>query len=358
MQQFQCQGCGGALYFGNRQCLRCGRLTAYLPDARRMVALDCALDGSPVPLLSGFDRRRWAHCANRVAQDICFWLVDRDEGQAFCRSCRLSTLIPNLSDPVNVERWGLVEAAKQWLIHSLLDLGLPFERHASGAAPLEFHLLSAEPGKAVITGHKDGLITVDIAEADDAERARRRTRLRETYRTLLGHLRHEVGHYFWQVLFAEPGFAVAFRALFGDERVDYAQSLRRHYDFGAPADWQTSWVSAYASSHPWEDWAESWAHFMHMADAVDTAHAHGLRLASGAEDRIGVDAWPPDGAQLLRHWHPIALLINDLNRAVGMPDAYPFVVSNKAREKIEFVSLQVRRLADAQGPLTAAAQAA
>lgn len=343
MQIFQCRGCGSRLYFGNRLCLVCGRQTAYLAEAAAMVALDTGVDGGPLPLIDGAVPGRWRHCAHRFNDDACFWLVDEADGHVLCRSCRLSTLIPDLGDPGARALWKHVEAAKQWLVHSLLELKLPFEQANPGAAPLEFHLLSAEPGQRVITGHQESLITIDVTEADDAERARRRAALGEPYRTLLGHLRHEVGHYFWQVLAARPGFLESFRALFGDERVDYGESLERHYRDGAAADWQGVYISAYASSHPWEDWAESWAHFMHVLDAVDTARAHKLRIDGDIEP---IDlTWPPDGDALLDLWTPLSVLVNDLNRAVGMPDAYPFVVSPRVREKIVFVSRAAGELA-------------
>jgi hypothetical protein len=347
MQRFSCRGCGSALYFGNRQCLGCGRQTGYLPEVCTMVALDPDDAGNPVPLEPRARPGRWLHCAHRFNGDACFWLVDQADGRTLCRSCRLSTLIPDLTDFTNLARWKRVEAAKQWLIHSLLELNLPFEDPVPGAAPLEFHLLAAVAGESVTTGHEQGVITIDVAEADDAERARRRTALGEPYRTLLGHLRHEVGHYYWQVLSGQPGFLAEFRRLFGDEQADYAKALQRHYEHGAPADWQAWCVSAYASSHPWEDWAECWAHFLHVVDAVDSARAHDLRF--GAQPVATDQRWPPEGDVLLDRWHPVSLLINDLNRAVGMPDAYPFVVSDKVREKIAYVSRQVQRLAALHG---------
>ncbi len=345
MQIFQCRACGSRLYFGNRLCLGCGRQTAYLAEGVAMVAVDIGNDGAPLPLADVDRSRRWRHCLHRANDDACFWLVDEADGTPLCRSCRLSVLIPDLSDPINHARWKRVEAAKQWLIHSLLELRLPFERETSGVPPLEFHLLSAQPGHRVITGHQESLITIDVAEADDEIRLRRRASLGEPYRTLLGHLRHEVGHYYWQVLASRPGFFDGFRSLFGDEGVDYSQSLDRHYQQGAVSDWQGRYISAYASSHPWEDWAESWAHFMHVVDAVDTARAHRLRLDDVLEPAGLYGPWPPDGETLLDLWQPVSLLINDLNRAVGMPDAYPFVVSPTVRDKIAFVSAQARALA-------------
>jgi hypothetical protein len=344
MKRYRCHGCASELYFGNRHCLGCGRDAAYLPDGCTMLTVEPAASGRLTALHPQHGHQDWRHCANRFNADACFWLVGADDPNPLCRACRLSTMIPNLSDPSNLERWKRVEAAKQWLIHSLLDLGLPVDAPIDGVRPLEFHLLTAQTADGVTTGHLDGLITLDVAEADDAERVRRREALGEPYRTLLGHFRHEVGHYYWQVLARDAAFVAGFRSLFGDERIDYAAALQRHYTNQAPPAWQAHWITPYASSHPWEDWAETWAHYMHMTDAVQTALEHGLSVGDPAP-RPDL-SWPPAGEPLLDRWQPIALLLNDLNRAVGMPDAYPFVVSEPARRKLGFVGEQVRRLAD------------
>src|SRR5437868_9942335 len=127
-----------------------------------------------------------------------------------------------------------------------------------------------------MTGHKDGIVTMKVEEADDVTRVRVRTQMREPYRTLLGHFRHETGHYYWDRLIANSDWLEPFRGLFGDERASYAEALDRHYQQGAPLDWQPQYVSAYATMHPWEDWAETWAHYLHMMDAVDTALGFGM----------------------------------------------------------------------------------
>lgn len=364
MNHYTCGGCGGTLFFGNRSCLQCGRDSAYLPSTHSMVSVDYDDQGQPVPLGPDLDGGAWLHCTNRQPNDVCFWLVDPADQQGLCRSCRLTSLIPDLTVADNLENWRRVEAAKQRLIHSLLDMGLPVDAPLEGIAPLSFHLLASQPATPVITGHLDSLITLDVAEADDAERARRREVLGEPYRTLLGHLRHEVGHFYWSVLGRDPAFVAGFRERFGDEQIDYQTALQRHYENGPPANWQTTWITAYASCHPWEDWAECWAHFLHLSDAVQTACAHGLSFSSqrliGSEGSPMVDAamprpldtltlaeqWPLAGDVLLDVWQPISLLVNDLNRAVGMPDAYPFVVSRPVRDKIAFISEQARLLAE------------
>ena len=186
----------------------------------------------------------------------------------------------------NEERWRALEAAKRRLIYALKRLGLPLEAKREDAAKgLAFDFLAdAGPGQPVMTGHDDGLITINIAEADSAERERRRLELGEPYRTLLGHLRHEVGHYYWDVLVRDGGKIEACRAVFGDESVDYQEALDRHYQTGAPAGWEENFVSAYATMHPWEDFAETWTHYLHMVDTLDTAASFGMAVDPGVSD--------------------------------------------------------------------------
>ena len=197
----------------------------------------------------------------------------------------------------------------------------------------------------VLTGHADGVITLNIAEADDVERERRRHDLHEPYRTLLGHFRHEVGHYYWDRLIKDTPRIDLFRERFGDEREDYAQALQRHYQQGAPVDWQERFVSAYASSHPWEDWAETWAHYLHMTDTLETAAACGLSLRPGRTDEPTLKTPPPAPGsrrfasfdRVIESWFPLTYVLNNLNRGMGLPDGYPFVLSRPAVDKLRFV---------------------
>ncbi|MBL8286472.1 MAG: putative zinc-binding metallopeptidase [Rubrivivax sp.] len=211
---------------------------------------------------------------------------------------------------------------------------------------LAFDLLQSLPNAApVTTGHADGAVTLDVEEADDATREARRARLHEPYRTVLGHLRHEVGHYYWQRLVEGSAWQAPFRALFGDERADYGAALARHYDAGPAADWAASHVSAYAASHPWEDWAETWAHYLHIVDALDTARSFGLdgeQLQLGFEpyDAAALGATDAAGAsfvELLNGWMELAGVLNELARSMGQPDFYPFVLSAPAVRKLQFV---------------------
>ena len=263
-----------------------------------------------------------------------------------CVSCRQTRILPDLSVPQNRERWYRIEVAKRRLFYTLAKLGLVSVAPPNGErdGPV-FEFLADLPGQQVLTGHCEGVITLNIAEADDAERVQRRVALHEPYRTLLGHLRHESGHYYWDRLVEDAGRIDAFRQMFGDERADYGQALNAYYAAGgAPANWQACHVSAYATSHPWEDWAETWAHYLHMVDLLETAASYSTRLvvpgseADEIEEVVNpFDTGAGDFDQLVEQWIPLTLLLNSLNRSLGQDDAYPFALTSGALNKLRFV---------------------
>ena len=306
----------------------------------------------------------YRQCANSVQADVCNWMVPQSDREPWCRSCRLNEIIPNLSDPQNRLYWERIEAAKRRLVYSLLRLGLPivdrrqdpqrgvaFAFLADEAASGEFSD-SLDPSCRVTTGHAHGLITINVAEADDVERERMRRLMKENYRTLLGHFRHEIAHHYWPLLVHDAGRLATFRELFGDETTDYAAALDGYYADGAPADWQTRFVSAYASVHPWEDWAESFAHYLHMTDTLEAAADAGIlpRMQN-------VAALPRDIDALTNCWRELVVVLNSLNRCMGLPDAYPFVLSGIADEKIAFVHAAIAAVAQPPTPNRTAADA-
>jgi len=272
--------------------------------------------------------------------------VDARHDETLCEACRLTTTIPDLTVEGHHAAWYKLEVAKRRLVYALLNLHLPVAPLTRDARGLAFEFLAdaADRPPAVLTGHNGGVITINLAEADDAERERRRHALGEPYRTLLGHMRHESGHYYWDRLIDGTDRHDEFRARFGDEREDYQAALQRHYANGAPADWQTRFVTAYASAHPWEDWAETWAHYLHMTDTLETAAACGVSIRPRRSDEptlakvpstAGTLASPFD--RLIASWYPMTYLLNSLNRGLGLADAYPFVLSPPAVEKLRFV---------------------
>jgi hypothetical protein len=352
---FHCDHCQNLVFFENVQCVNCGHALGFLPDLQEMGSLDPIGGGrweSPIPAARG---RAYRLCANYDRENICNWTVPEDDPNPLCASCRLTKVIPDLMVTGNKEAWYRMESAKRRLIYSLLTLGLPLEgksggigavggpgnRTAEDGVEFEFMADPTTPGAGpVLTGHNEGVITLNLAEADDSEREKRRTQLHEPYRTLLGHFRHEIGHYYWDRLVAE-GDVGGYRKLFGDERLDYAEALKRHYSEGAPGDWQRRFVSTYASSHPWEDWAETWAHYLHMADSLETAAACGLSLKPRRADEPAMRSAQADSAgsfeKMVEAWFPLTYVLNNLNRGLGLPDGYPFVLSTPALEKLRFV---------------------
>jgi hypothetical protein len=341
---FECQSCRQVVYFENTHCERCQHRLGYLPAAATLYALEPD-DNAWRPIGAGKGGVRF--CDN-AAHDACNWLLPADSADTFCAACRHNRTIPDLSIAENLSRWQRLELAKHRLFYSLLRLRLPLrDRTEDPEHGLVFDFVADSPlpsGPRVLTGHDNGVITIALAEADDAERESRRTQMQEPYRTLLGHFRHEVGHYFWDVLIRDGGQLDACRAIFGDDTLDYDAALKQHYEQGAPANWQENFVSAYASTHPWEDWAETWAHYLHIVDTVEMASAFGIRVQpritrdeSMAAD-INLDSYRAASMQeIIDAWLPLTFAVNNLNRAMGNADLYPFVLSPAAVVKLGFV---------------------
>lgn len=343
MKLFKCQNCQQILYFENTICERCSHALGYLPEQFTVSALEPETGDAWRAL--AVDGAQFRFCAN-AEHKACNWMVDVTSPDLFCVSCRHNRTIPDISDPINREHWQKIELAKHRLFYSLMRLKLPVPtRMEDPERALAFDFLAEVPHAArVMTGHDNGLITIALAEADDVVREKSRVEMHEPYRTLLGHFRHETGHYFWDRLVRDRGRLDDCRAIFGDDRQDYAQALQRHYANGAPPDWQQSFATAYATSHPWEDFAETWAHYLHIVDTLETARSFGLsthpRLARGDELDATIDFDPyraTSMAQLIDSWLPLTLAFNSLNRAMGHPDLYPFVLSPPAIEKLGFV---------------------
>ncbi|MDN3921306.1 zinc-binding metallopeptidase family protein [Roseateles violae] len=354
MRTFTCARCGQRLFFENIACDRCGAALGFVPSELALVAFDIDAEGRWQRLDGGAAQKP---CANYRERQVCNWMLPAGDAGSLCLSCACSELIPALDQPLNVERWARIEQAKRRLIYGLLVLGLPVRPRSSDPRHgLSFRLMeSLTPKQPVMTGHSDGVITLNIAEADDDERERIRSDMHEPYRTVLGHFRHEIGHYYWDRLLRESPWIAEYRRLFGDERADYGQALQRHY--AAPlADWPQRFVSAYASAHPWEDWAECWAHYLHLHDGLETAAAWGLRLEQALPGGARVQPAPLDPAAplvpaLIEQWLPVSQLINSMNRSLGTRDSYPFTMPAPVVEKLDFIHRLIAAVRRGEAPM-------
>ena len=349
------------MFFRNDVCLACGTPLGYDPDLVLLRPLAPTRDpqvwramrtrgiGATLPLAM------YRRCANWTSAAPCNWLLADGEAarrQPFCRSCRLDRTVPDPTDRDNASLWLKVELAKRALVSQLIALKLPLESKVSEnpAQGVMFDLLRAPVGgPRVMTGHDDGLITLDIEEADDVHRETIRAQMHEPYRTLIGHLRHEIGHYSWQRLVRGAPWATRCREVFGDERTDYGAALQAHYANGAPVDWPNHHVSAYASAHPHEDWAETWAHYLHMIDTLDTARSFGLvahhddiQYEPFKAQALELEGREPDAEDLaflamVNGWIELTGALNEVTRSMGEPDFYPFVLSVAAVRKLHFI---------------------
>ena len=362
MQIFRCDQCGHPVFFENVQCLQCGSALAFIPERAAVKAIEPVASTAPpdgeappaVPLwqtrmadpdgpADGTPPPRYRLCQNQVDYQACNFTVAEHDPHPLCVACRQTRILPDLSMAANLPRWIRIETAKRRLYYTLLRLGLADTQGQEG--PVYQFLADLPGGPTVLTGHSEGLITLNVAEADDDERVRRRVQLFEPYRTLLGHMRHESGHYYWDRLIRGTDWQPRFRELFGDESVDYMQSLQAHYAAGDQRpDWRGSYVSAYAAAHPWEDWAETWAHYLHMVDLLETAASYRTSIVlpsiDGTQSSKPADPFDPrssDFDQWIAQWVPVTLLLNSLNRSLGQEDAYPFALSEQALHKLRFV---------------------
>ncbi len=337
MKQFYCQ-CGQSVFFDSEVCLNCGARLGF--DPQGMVMRSLLETGEDLWTAAGGETFRL--CDNTVRFDVCNWILPAEQEHPLCRACQFNRTVPDQSLPENQKRWQRLEEAKKRLFYTLMQLGVPLEN--GWEAPdrgLLLDFIEDErdtefyPETFVHTGYLGGVITINALEADDLARETQRLQMNENYRTVLGHLRHESGHYYWQRLNPNEDTLAGFRVIFGDERADYRGALDTYYANGPKPRWRERYISAYASSHPTEDWAESWGHYLHIYDALETAAAHGL-----------IERWPNrmDIAERISVWRTLSITLNELNRSVGLSDAYPFLLNIEVERKLTFVDRIIRHL--------------
>ena len=342
MKLFKCTHCGEPNYFENTRCPQCEYPLGFVAGQLELLPLEA--ESTDTFRIYNQGETLYRYCANHQ-YGVCNWLVE-DGKSRYCEACTLNRTIPNLSKPAYLQRWKVIETAKHRLIYSLRRMKLPvIGRSADPERGLSFDFLADSTQKYIRTGHMRGLITINIVEADDIEREMTRQKMDEPYRTVLGHFRHEIGHYYWDRLIRNTDRIDQYRELFGDERESYKDALRNHYQQGPPVGWNLNYISAYASAHPWEDWAETWAHYLHILDTLETAYAFGLSvqfqsvmdsMSMTQEEKI--DPYDPeDFKTLMDLWGPLSFAMNNLNRSMGHSDLYPFIIPPGVLEKLSFI---------------------
>nr|WP_194716993.1 putative zinc-binding metallopeptidase [Microbacterium sp. CFBP 13617] len=323
VKSFRCRVCGNPLFFENSVCLSCSTGLGYSREEAEIVPVDARgryIDAAGLI---------WHVCRN-LNLSGCTWLSRFEGGQ--CSACELTRVRPNDADARGLSQYPVAERAKRWLLVDLDRLGIPIASKAEDPdRGLCFDLLSSVAENVTI-GHADGVITIDLAESDDAHRVRVQRQLGEPYRTMLGHFRHEVGHYVEWVFVEGTDRIVEARALFGDETADYQAEIDRHYSEGPPSDWAERYISTYASMHPYEDFAETWAHVLHITDTIETASTFGLTNVSGPGEV------PRFREFVTEVWMPLSVALNMVNRSMGKNDLYPFALPDRVLDKLDFVA--------------------
>ncbi|GAN71072.1 zinc-binding metallopeptidase family protein [Acetobacter syzygii] len=351
MKRFACQSCEQPLFFENTHCDQCYAVLGYMPETATLAAMQPQDSGLWKTVHDCHDQPR-AFCANHN-YNVCNWLLAPfQHNGGFCFACQFNRVIPNLNIPGNMDRWRKLEVAKHRLFYTILRLKLPIKNRLQDPQNgLAFDFLDdpVDGSLPIMTGHNNGIITIATKEADDAHRERMRVEMGEYYRTLLGHFRHEIGHYYWNVLIRDGGHLEECRTIFGDDRADYALALKKHYARVPSGNWHEDYVSLYAMSHPWEDFAETWAHYFHIVSTLETALSYDMTIGPVADGQALLthksDPYlhmPFD--QIISAWMPLTYAVNSLNRSMGLADFYPFVLTAGVRAKLRFVHNIVRNM--------------
>jgi hypothetical protein len=342
MRDFVCPNCGQRLAFENSVCLSCGKPLGFSLDDMALLVIADGLSGDKPGFVAA---DKFELCGNlHLAK--CNWLVLKEPVRRLCSSCRLTRTRPSDDDAAALAAFADAEKAKRRLLVELFELKLPIVgRDEDPEHGLAFDLLSGLH-EQVLTGHNNGVITLDLAEGDDVHREQLRVEMDEPYRTLLGHFRHEIGHYyFYRLVGPSQDYLQRFRELFGDPDADYQASLNHHYNQGPPADWQQNYVSSYASMHPAEDWAETFAHYLHIRDTLDTAAAFGFTPANATYERKVLG--PSGFSAIIDMWLPLSWGLNMVNRSMGHADLYPFVLPGPVLDKMRFIHTVVDEVSSA-----------
>jgi hypothetical protein len=346
MRIYRCR-CQHRVFFDNSQCLACGSELGHCPNCRNVVGLEPLGDGE-FECGNPECGVRLRKCGNYSEHQVCNRCVSANlPAGALCDCCRFNDTIPDLSVGPNWEKWRRLEAAKRRLFYDLSELGLPYGQEIDQIdPPLRFDFKAdvipksswwrrSESEQRVYTGHANGRITINIREADDVEREKLRVVLGESQRTLIGHFRHEVGHYYWDQL-VKGRREDQCRAVFGDhDQPTYSDALEKYYRDGPLPNWSESYISAYATMHPWEDFAETWATYLDMVSGLDTAYYVGLTNESVAK--------LPELDEMVRRYQELGIGLNELSRSLGLLDFVPEIFVPPVVEKLRYIHQLVQR---------------
>ena len=346
MKIFTCDNCGHLIYFENVRCNKCGFPLGYCPDTGKLCSFKVNDDGTWSSIGPTTFGRVYKQCKNYSKEGVCNWMIPIEENAERCISCNLNWVLPELDLGHNRKYWHKIEKAKRRLVFSIMRMNLPLknkkqDRHNGLAFKfLEGPGLNRVERKPVMIGHNQGIITLNIAEANDAIRIKIREDMKERYRTLLGHFRHEIGHYYWLLLVSNSKWLEPCRELFGDDQIDYNKALKKYYARDPDEPLSDEFISMYASSHPWEDWAETWAHYMHMYDTLETVNSWGLRFGKDSV-RYTQDHWITGDDKffdtMTDNWTWTTCALNSINRSMGLNDPYPFIITPKVKQKLHFI---------------------
>lgn len=373
MKSYECS-CGNRLFFENTRCLACGSDVGFCPYCDCMTALVPQTDGT-FQCGHATCGASLIKCANYTQHNVCNRCTGIPTEAAvpqanaelpeapLCDCCRFNNTIPDLSIVGNLEKWARLEGAKRRLFYDLNLLQLPYGNAVDGIdPPLSFEFKGNVPpaknrrhslsqGGQVFTGHDSGKITINIIEADDVEREKARVTLGEPQRTLLGHFRHEIGHYYWDLLVKNRCEDECI-AVFGNHNSPpYADALEKYYQEGPAADWADNYISAYATMHPWEDFAETWATYLNLVSELDTA----AEVQFLEKNVLGKS----DLMEMVLESQKLSLALNEMNRSLGLMDAVPKPLVTPVVEKLKFIHALTQRACAglqlaAQGPTSAA----
>ena len=332
MKRFNCY-CGNSVFFEQTNCDRCGKTLGFDFNSMKMIPL--SKNGSL--LIDSASKKTYKKCTNWTEFNVCNWVLEDSSKNDLCFACQFNRVIPNQSAdnaPVNNLRWLRLEKAKKRLIFSLARIGLPLKNGwGSSVEGLLFDFVESMGDKVVTTGYSDGIITINSLEADHVARVSAKYALNERYRTIIGHLRHETGHYYLDKFDLPPNLKKIlednFGNLFNKNLSEYNEALQSYYKNGPAENWEENYISAYASAHPIEDWAESWSHYLLIMDTLETLQEEGY--FDDCIDKMNI-------TEKLEKWRSLSSSLNQITRSLGMQDAYPFTLGKKVSEKIACVS--------------------